>query len=99
MATAGKEEKKAKERRPQAIKRDLQNERHRLRNKAFKSNVRTVIRDFEEIIDKGEAAATQESLNEVYSVLDKAVKRNIFKLNKASRLKARLTARTLAPRS
>ena len=96
MATEAKEGKKPKERRPQALKRNLQNEKHRLRNKAFKSNVRTVVRNFEEVSAKGDAAATKESLNEVYSILDKAVKRGIFKLNKASRLKARMTARTMA---
>lgn len=96
MANEGKEGKKPKERRPKALKRDLQNEKHRLRNKAFKSNVRTVVRRFEEISAKGDATATKESLNEVYSIMDKAVKRGIFKLNKASRLKARMTARIQA---
>ncbi len=97
MAKEGKEEeKKIKIRRPKALKRDLQNERHRLRNKAFKSTVRTTIRHFEDSLEKNDPAIVKESLSDVYSVVDKAVKRGIFKINKASRIKARLTARTAA---
>lgn len=87
------EKNKMKERRPSAQKRDLQNEKNRLRNKAFKSSVRTAVRHFEETLAKNDPAATQESLNKVYSMMDKGVQRGTFKLNKASRTKARLTAR------
>ncbi len=85
--------KQQKEKRPTAQKRDIQNERNRLRNRAFKSNVKTAIRHFEETLAKGDAAQTKSSLNEVYSLMDKGVKRGTFKLNKASRTKARLAAR------
>jgi small subunit ribosomal protein S20 len=94
MAKEAKKEKKVK--RPTPLKRDIQNEKRRLRNKSFKSSIRSTIRKFEESLPKGDAAAIKESLNEVYSMMDKGVKRGIYKLNKASRTKARLTARAAA---
>ncbi len=94
MANEKEEVKKVK--RPTALKRDIQNEKKRLRNKAFKSKVRTAIRNFEEILPKGEAEAIKEKLNAVYSMMDKGVKKGVFKINKASRTKSRLAARSLA---
>lgn len=88
-------EKKVKVKRPTPLKRDLQNERHRLRNKAFKSSVRTAVRAFDEALPKGDTAIIQENLNSIYSLMDKGVKRGVFKLNKASRTKMRLAARAV----
>ena len=85
-----------KVKRPTALKRDIQNEKRRLRNKAFKSQVRTAVRQFEEILPKGEPDAIKEKLNTVYSLMDKGVKKGVFKINKASRTKSRLTARAVA---
>ncbi len=93
---AKEEAKKTKEKRPTPLKRDLQNERRRLRNKSFKASVRTAIRQFDETLPKGDEAKIQENLNAVYSLMDKGVKRGVFKLNKASRTKARLAARAVA---
>lgn len=87
---------KKKEKRPTALKRDDQSEKRRLRNRAFKSQVRTAIREFETNLEKGEADATKASLSTVYSLMDKGVKRGVYKINKASRTKARLTARAAA---
>lgn len=88
--------KKTKARRPTPLKRDLQSEKRRLRNRSFKSSVRTVIRRFEESVEKGEKASIQQELNAIYSIMDKGVKVGIFKLNKASRTKARLAARAVS---
>jgi small subunit ribosomal protein S20 len=44
---------------------------------------------------KKDVVAAQESLNQVYSLMDRGVKKNVFKLNKAKRTKARLTARLI----
>ena len=94
---AKQEEKKEKKvKRPTALKRDLQNSKRRLINKVYKSRVRTLIRAFQETIEKGDQAATTEKLNEVYSILDKCAKKGIFKLNKVSRTKSRLAARAVA---
>lgn len=91
---ADKEEKKVK--RPTAQKRDLQNEKRRLRNKTYKSHVRTAIRALTDCIEKGDAAEISVKLNKTYSVLDKCVQKGIFKRNKASRTKSRLAARAVA---
>lgn len=93
MAT---EKKAEKAKRPTAKKRDIQNEKQRDRNRAFKASIRTAIRSFEETLEKGDSNATKESLNNVFSVMDRSVKRGIFQLNKASRTKARLSAKALA---
>lgn len=89
-------EKTAKVKRPTPLKRDIQNEKKRERNKSFKTNVKSAIRNFEAAMPKGDEAVIKEKLNQVYSLMDKGVKRGIFKLNKASRTKARLTARAFA---
>lgn len=94
MAKEKEEVKKVK--RPTALKRDIQNEKRRLINKAFKSKVRTAVRGFEESLTKGEPEAIKDKLNEVYSLMDKGVKKGIYKINKASRTKSRLTARVAA---
>lgn len=91
-----KKAEKAKDRRPQALKRDLQNEKRRLRNRAYRSSVRTSIRHLEEAIEQGDQGLAKERLNATYSLLDKGVQRGIFKLNTASRTKSRLTARIVA---
>jgi small subunit ribosomal protein S20 len=86
---------KQKERRPTAQKRDIQAEKSRLRNKSFKASVKTAIRHFEDAIEAGDAEATKQRLNDVYSMMDKGAQRGVFKLNKASRTKARMTARLI----
>jgi small subunit ribosomal protein S20 len=85
-----KEEAKKKVKRPTAKKRDLQSKRKNLRNRTFKSSVSTAIRAYKEASAKGDAASAKENLNKVYSLVDKGVKTRQFKLNKASRIKARL---------
>ncbi len=53
-------------------------------NRRIKSKVKQVIQAFKK-------KPTKENLKEVYSALDKAVKRNIFHKNKAARLKSKLS--------
>ena len=84
-----KEEKKGK--RPTPLKRDLQSEKRRLHNKAFKASIKTAIRSFENHITNNDVEGAKMRLNEVYSLLDKGVKTHVYKLNKASRLKTQLT--------
>jgi small subunit ribosomal protein S20 len=81
-----------KTKRPTAEKRMIQNKKRRLINKTRKSGIRTAIRRFKEAVKAGDQAQTQEKLNAVYSLVDKAVKTGIYKKNKASRTKSRLTA-------
>lgn len=89
---ADKKESK-KKKRPTAEKRMIQNEKARKRNKAFKSSIRTAIRRFEDSVKAGDKAETEQRLSTVYSLVDKAVKSGIYKRNKASRTKSRMTAK------
>lgn len=90
---AKEEKEKVKTKKPTALKRDLQNKKKRDANKAFKSQVRTTMRRYEESLKAKDKEATTVQLRDVYSLMDKAVKRGIFKSNKASRTKARATAK------
>lgn len=90
-AKEGKPE--GKQRRPQAKKRDIQNEKRRLINRAYKAKTSSAIRALEEALASNQSP--QERLNAVYSVMDKGVKSGIFKQNRASRVKARLTKKLL----
>ncbi len=89
------EEKKVKQRRPQALKRDIQAERRRLHNRAFKSKTSTIIRSLHEAVSAKQGDASKENLSAVYSIMDKGVKTGAIKKNKANRVKAKL-ARKLA---
>jgi len=80
------EKSKAKTKRPTAQKRDIQNEKRRLANRSKKACVLTAIRSFA----KG---LSQDKLSSVYSLVDKGVKTGLIKLNKASRIKSRLSQR------
>lgn len=84
----------AKVKKPSALKRDLQNEKTRLRNRSYRASVLTSIRTLESSLTQKDAPeAVKTKLNAIYSLMDKGVKSGIFKPNKAARTKARLTAR------
>jgi len=89
MAT---ESKKTKPKTPTALKRNTQNEKRRVINKAFHSHLRTQIRSFEESLKKEDKDLVANHLKEAFSALDKAAKRGIIKSNTASRKKSRLAA-------
>lgn len=93
------DKKKQKQKRPTALKRDLQSERSRLRNKSFKSSVRTTVRKLEESIAKKDNDTMTTLLSEMYSAMDKGVKKGVYTINKASRTKARFTARAAAAKN
>lgn len=91
-----KEKEVKKEKRPTAIKRDLQNERRNLANRAFRSTVGTALRTLNDALKKGDVAVVQENLGRVFSLVDKGVKKGRFKANKANRMKSRLHVRAQA---
>ncbi len=84
--------KKAKVKKPTALKRDLQNERNRIRNKAFRSKVSTAVKSVTDATSEERAVR----LSAVYSLMDKGVKKGIFTKNKANRFKSRITKRVSA---
>ncbi|MGB7086901.1 MAG: 30S ribosomal protein S20 [Phormidesmis sp.] len=80
-----------------AIKRIRVAERNRLRNKAYKSAVKTLTKRYHEALSVHEASpssesseAVQERLSAAYSKIDKAVKRGVLHRNAGARRKARL---------
>lgn len=85
------EEKKAKTKRPTALKRDIQNEKRRANNRSFKSKVKTAIRSFETESSQKNETEAKARLSGVFSLLDKGVKMGIYKLNKVARLKSKFS--------
>ena len=80
-----------------AVKRIQINERNRLRNKAYKSAVKTLMKKCFVQIAKYEADRTPEvkqevsqSMNAAYSKIDKAVKRGVLHRNHGARKKSQL---------
>lgn len=83
-----------------AIKRVKIAERNRLRNKTYKSAVKTLIKKYFTAVETYAANPTPESRQEVqqhmaaaYSKIDKAVKRGVLHPNNGSRKKSRLAQR------
>jgi len=80
-----------------AEKRVKINKRNRLRNRFYKSSVRTLIKVFFTDLEVYKVSRSQEekkklqkSLNLVYSLIDKGTKKNVFHRNTAARKKAQL---------
>lgn len=88
------EKKETKTRKPSALKRDIQGEKRRMRNKSYRASVLTSIRALESSLNQKESLETIKTrLNAIYSLMDKGVKRGVYKPQKAARTKSRLTAR------
>ena len=75
------------------------NERNRLRNRFYKSSVRTLIKVFFKNLEIYKTSKTPEDkeklqkiLGSVYSLIDKGTKKNIFHRNAAARKKAKLAS-------
>lgn len=85
--------KKSKPKKPSALKRDEQSMKRNLRNRSFKSKVTTAMRAFEETLSKKDSTAAKATLSDMFSLMDKGVKKGIYKTNKANRVKSRLASR------
>lgn len=75
------------------------NERNRLRNRFYKSSVRTLIKVFFKDLEVYKTSKSPEDkeklqkiLGSVYSLIDKGTKKNIFHRNAAARKKAKLAS-------
>jgi small subunit ribosomal protein S20 len=75
------------------IKRNRQNEKRRLRNKAAKSELRTLIRSFREAAASGNAEAAGSALKEASRKLDKAVSKGVIHRNQAANRKSAMAQR------
>ncbi len=85
---------KKKSGKPSALKRDEQSLKRNLRNRSFKAKVSTALRAFQESVTQKDSSAAKTKLNGIYSLMDKGVKKGIYKLNRAKRVKSRLHAQT-----
>ena len=75
------------------------NRRNRLRNRFYKSSVRTLMKVFFKDLEIYKASQNLEDkekvkklLSSVYSLIDKGTKKNVFHKNAAAKKKARLAA-------
>lgn len=74
----------------QAKKRAAQNVRRRVRNRSILTRVRHAVRDLRAAAVEG-AEKAPETLKQIVSDLDRAVKKGVVHPNTASRLKSRVT--------
>jgi small subunit ribosomal protein S20 len=74
-------------------------ERNRLRNRFYKSSVRTLIKTFFKDLEMYKVSKNskdkeklEKNLSSIYSLIDKGIKKNIFHKNTAARKKSQLAA-------
>ena len=70
------------------IKRNKQNEKRRMRNKAVKSSLKTAIRRFNETLAQGDPEASAAELRAASRKLDKAVSKGVIHKNQAANRKS-----------
>jgi small subunit ribosomal protein S20 len=76
-----------------ALKAHRQSLVHRERNRKFRSQLRTTLKQIRVVIDAKDKAAAKKQLNAAFSVIDKMATKGVIHRNTASRYKSRLTAR------
>lgn len=67
-----------------------------LRNKMWKSMVKTAIRKVRDALAAGDVAAAQDLLRRAFKVIDKAASKGVIHANNAARKKARLSRKVWA---
>ena len=72
------------------IKRNKTNEKRRVRNKAYKTEVRSLVRKTREAVEAGNVEEAQESLRIASRKLDKAVSKGVLHKNNAANRKSKL---------
>jgi len=75
------------------IKRNRQNEKHRLRNRVFRGAARKAVLKARVAIQAGEPAESREAVLTAVKALDKAAEKGIIHKNNAARRKSRLMKR------
>lgn len=76
-----------------AKKRLRQSRVRNLRNRIYKSRVKTAIRRFEEALAEGDRERAAELLRRASAVIDKAARKGVIHANAAARRKSRLDRR------
>ena len=73
------------------MKRNLQNEKRRVANSAFRSSLKSSLKDVEVSVENNEKEAAVNALAVAYKKLDKALAKGIHNKNFVSRNKSRLS--------
>ena len=76
-----------------AEKRERQNVKRRMRNRAAKSAIRTSIKKFDKAVLSGDKAAAEAALQASFKMLDSAAGKGILHRNTSSRTKSRIHVR------
>lgn len=82
------ENKNKKKKRPTAEKRLIQDKKKQAVARMFKSRIRTAMRSFNDNLKEKDQDTLTKDLNSIYALVDKAVKKHIYKANKAKRIKS-----------
>lgn len=78
------------------IKRIKTNQKATERNRAYKSELRTVVRQTREAIAAGDKAAAEQKLQHAARKLDKAVSKGVIHKNQAANRKSKLAVKVAA---
>ena len=79
-----------------ALKKMRQNEVRRLRNKAYKTRVKNVVKAVEAAINEHNKEAAEKALYNAISVIDRVASKGVIHKNTAARKKSRLAKRVNA---
>ena len=78
-----------------ALKKNRQDQKRRIRNRAHASRLRTQMKKIQEALQSGDATAATDMMKDTVSLVDRTAKHRVIHRNAASRTKSRL-ARALA---
>ena len=73
-----------------ALKRQRQSEKHRLRNKAIKTNIKHATKKLVSIVKESKKKEAQDLYKEFGRLVDKAVTKGVYHKNNAARKKSRM---------
>jgi small subunit ribosomal protein S20 len=76
-----------------ALKAHRQSLVHRERNRKYRSQLRSTLKEIRSVIDAKDKAAAKTQLNQAISLIDRMAGKGIIHRNTASRYKSRLNAR------
>jgi len=82
-----------------ANKRIRQSEKRRLRNKAYKSKMRTTVKKFLSAVESADVEASQQAFDEAQKVITKIGSKGVIHKNQVARRVSRLAARLNALKS
>jgi small subunit ribosomal protein S20 len=74
-----------------AEKRNRQNDTNRIRNRSYRTRMRSAIKELRDAVDSGDSDKAQQLLPGTLSLLDSTAQKKIIHAKVAARTKARLT--------